>query len=154
MALESAPLIWFDNILKRSIDTLDKLKQLFIANYQGTYDHQGTRHDLSMCRQKESLWEYMRCYFEMRAMVTDISEHDVIDLFQTGLYSRQFDTHFGCNCPKTVQALCTMIEAWADQEECEIAKYGNWRNNDWCGNNDHRGNDFKGQHDFKGFFFE
>ncbi|CAN6288529.1 unnamed protein product [Urochloa humidicola] len=151
MALDAAPLTWFENLPPRSIDCWDRLRRMFIDNFQGTFNGPKTRHDLSMCKQKsdESLREYMRRFFEIRSAVADISDRDVIELFHQGITNRFFDSQFGMNRPRTVSALRSMIEDWADQEDREKEKYGARRNNEKQNNNANRGNDFKGKQEFK-----
>jgi hypothetical protein len=45
----------------------------------------GTRMDLAQ-EQGETLHKYMRRFFDKRATVVDVSDKEVIDLFQDGLY--------------------------------------------------------------------
>jgi hypothetical protein len=48
----------------------------------------GTRMDLAMVQQEqgETLRKYMRRFFDKRTTVVDVSDKEVIDLFQDGLY--------------------------------------------------------------------
>jgi hypothetical protein len=48
----------------------------------------GTRMDLAMVKQEqgESLRKYMRCFFDKRTTEVDVSDKEVIDLFQDSLY--------------------------------------------------------------------
>ncbi|CAN6207953.1 unnamed protein product [Urochloa humidicola] len=151
MALDTAPLTWFENLPPRSINSWDRLQRMFIDNFQGTFNRPKARHDLSMCKQKpdESLREYMRRFFEIRSAVVHISDHDIIELFHAGITNCFFDSQLRINHPKSVSVLRSMIEDWADQEDREKEKYGTQRNNNKQGNNEQRGNDFRGQRDFK-----
>jgi hypothetical protein len=47
--------------------------------------------DLAMVKQEqgETLRKYMRRFFDKRATVVDVSDKEVIDLFQDGLYHRR-----------------------------------------------------------------
>jgi hypothetical protein len=48
----------------------------------------GTRMDLAMVKQEQgdTLRQYMRCFFDKRATVVNVTDKEVIDLFQDGLY--------------------------------------------------------------------
>jgi hypothetical protein len=51
--------------------------------------------DLAMVKQEqgETLRKYMCCFFDKRATVVDVTDKEVIDLFQDGLYHcRTFET--------------------------------------------------------------
>jgi hypothetical protein len=47
--------------------------------------------DLAMVKQEQgkTLRKYMRRFFDKRATVVDVSDKEVIDLFQDGLYHRR-----------------------------------------------------------------
>jgi hypothetical protein len=46
--------------------------------------------DLAQVKQEqgETLRQYMRCFFDKRAIVVDIIDNEVIDIIQYGLYHR------------------------------------------------------------------
>jgi hypothetical protein len=50
MALDPAPLTWLESLSNNSIDSWDRLKKVFIDNFQGAIAHAGTRHDLAQCK--------------------------------------------------------------------------------------------------------
>jgi hypothetical protein len=58
------------------------------ANFTGAMGRSGTRMDLAMVKQEQgdTLRQYMRCFFDKRATVVNITDKEVIDLFQDGLY--------------------------------------------------------------------
>jgi hypothetical protein len=64
-----------------------QLKAQFTSNFAGTMGHSGTCMDLAMVKQEqgETLRQYMRRFFDKRATVVDITNKDVIDLFQDNL---------------------------------------------------------------------
>jgi hypothetical protein len=95
----------------------------------------------------------MRCLFDKRATVVDVSDKEVIDLFQDGLYHRRTFEDFGRRRPSSITHLKDMITSWADEEDKANAKYdairgkskqntgGNSNNN---GNQGGRSNNYSG----------
>jgi hypothetical protein len=73
--------------------------------------------------QGETLRKYMRRFYDKRATVVDITDKEVIDLFQDGLYHRRTFEDFGRRCPKSIPHLKGMITSWADEEDKANAKY-------------------------------
>jgi hypothetical protein len=59
----------------------------------------------------------MRCFFDKRATVVDVTDKEVIDLFQDGLYHRRTFEGFSRRRPKSIPHLKDMITSWADEEE-------------------------------------
>jgi hypothetical protein len=89
--LDQAPLTWLKSLEKYSIDKWDQLKEQFTSNFAGAMGRSGTRMDLAMVKQEqgETLRKYMRRFFDKRATVVDVTNKEVIDLFQDGLYHRR-----------------------------------------------------------------
>jgi hypothetical protein len=85
--LDQALLTWLESLDKHSIDKWDQLKEQFTSNFAGAMGRSGTRMDLSMVKQEqgETLRKYMRRFFDKRATVVDVTDKEVIDLFQDGL---------------------------------------------------------------------
>jgi hypothetical protein len=110
---------------KYSIDKWDQLKDQFTYNFAGTMGRSGTRMDLVMVKQEqgETLHKYMRCFFDKRATVVDVTNKEVIDLFQDGLYHRRTFEDFGPRCPSSITKLKDMITSWADEEDKANTKY-------------------------------
>jgi hypothetical protein len=73
--------------------------------------------------QSETLCKYMRRFFDKRATVVDVTDMEVIDLFQDGLYHRRTFEDFGRRRPKSIPHLKDMITSWADEEDKANAKY-------------------------------
>jgi hypothetical protein len=90
VALESTPLTWLESLKPNSIDSWEDLKHAFIDNFQGSMIRAGTHHDLSQVKQElsETLSSYTRCFFKMRATITNITDEDVIHCFLNGLFSK------------------------------------------------------------------
>jgi transcriptional accessory protein Tex/SPT6 len=81
--------------------------------------------DLAMVKQEqgETLRKYIRRFFDKRATVVDVSDKEVIDLFQDGLYHRRTFEDFGCRRPSSITHLKDMITSWADEEDKANTKY-------------------------------
>jgi hypothetical protein len=81
--------------------------------------------DLAMVKQEqgETLRKYMRRFFDKRSTVVDVTDKEVIDLFQDGLYHRCTFEDFGRRRPKSIPHLKDMITSWADEEDKANAKY-------------------------------
>ncbi len=123
--LDQAPLTWLESLDKHSIDKWDQLKEQFTSNFAGAMGRSGTRMDLAMIKQEqgETLRKYMRRFFDKRATVVDVTDKEVIDLFQDGLYHRRTFEDFGRRRPKSIPHLKDMITSWADEEDKANAKY-------------------------------
>jgi hypothetical protein len=81
--------------------------------------------DLAMVKQEqcETLCNYIRRFFDKRATVVDVTDKEVIDLFQDGLYHRRTFEDFSHRRPKSIPHLKDMITSWADEEDKANAKY-------------------------------
>jgi hypothetical protein len=81
--------------------------------------------DLAMVKQEqgETLRKYMRRFFDKLATVVDVTDKEVIDLFQDGLYHRRTFEDFGQRRPRSITHLKDMITSWADGEDKANAKY-------------------------------
>jgi hypothetical protein len=81
--------------------------------------------DLAMVKQEqgETLHKYMRCFFDKRSTVVDVTDKEVIDLFQDGLYHRRTFEDSGRHHPKSIPHLKDMITSWADEEGKANAMY-------------------------------
>jgi hypothetical protein len=123
--LDQAPLTWLESLEKYSIDKWDQLKEQFTSNIAGTMGLSGTRMDLAMVKQEqdETLRKYMRCFFDKRATVVDVSDKEVIDLFQDGLYHHRTFKDFGRRRPSSITHLKDMVTSWANEEDKANAKY-------------------------------
>jgi hypothetical protein len=81
--------------------------------------------ELAMVKQEqgETLRKYMWRFFDKRTTVVDVSDKEVIDLFQDGLYHRRTFEDFGRRRPNSITHLKDMITSWADEEDKANAKY-------------------------------
>jgi hypothetical protein len=65
----------------------------------------------------------MQRFFDKRATVVDVTDKEVIDLFQDGLYHHRTFEDFGRRRPSSNSKLKDMITSWADKEDKANAKY-------------------------------
>jgi hypothetical protein len=65
----------------------------------------------------------MRRFFDKRATVVGVTNKEVINLFQDGLYHRRTFEDFSRRHPKSIPHLKDMITSWADEEDKANAKY-------------------------------
>jgi hypothetical protein len=81
--------------------------------------------DLAMVKQEqgETLCKYMQRFFDKRATVVDVTDKEVIDLFQDSLYHHRTFEDFGRRCPSSITKLKYMITSWANEEDKAKAKY-------------------------------
>jgi hypothetical protein len=114
---------------KNSINEWDQLKAQFTSNFAGAMGRSGTCMDLAMVKQEQSkmLHQYMRCFFDKRVTVVDITDKEVIDLFQDRLYHRRTFEDFGRRRPSSITKLKDMITSWAEEEDKANTKYDSIR---------------------------
>jgi hypothetical protein len=106
--------------------------------------------DLAMVKQEqgETLRKYMRRFFDKRATVVDVTDKEVIDLFQDALYHRRTFEDFGRRRPSSITHLKDMITSWADEEDKANAKYDTIRGKskqNTGGNNNNNNNNNRDQ---------
>jgi hypothetical protein len=100
--------------------------------------------DLAMVKQEqgETLRKYRRRFFDKRTTVVDVTDKEVIDLFQDGLYHHRTFEDFGHRRPSSITNLKDMIPSWADEEDKASAKYdaihGKSKKNTGGNNNNNR----------------
>jgi hypothetical protein len=105
--LHQSPLTWLESLDKNSIDKRDQLKAQFTSNFAGAMGCSGTRMDLAQVNQEqgETLRQYMCLFFDKRATVVDVTDKQVIDCFQDGLYHRRTFEDFGRHRPSSITKL-------------------------------------------------
>jgi hypothetical protein len=77
-------------------------------------------------------------FFDKRATVVDVTDKEVIDPFQDGLYHHRTLEDFGRHRPSSITKLKDMITLWADEEDKANTKYDSIRvksKNNMGGNN-------------------
>jgi hypothetical protein len=116
MALDPTLLTWLENLSNNSIDSWERLKKVFIDNFQGAITRAGTRHDLAQCKQEHNnlLRSYTRCFSDVCATIANISEEDTIDCFYNSITDPGIYRDFGRNRPKTIVGLHDMMHDWSE----------------------------------------
>jgi hypothetical protein len=150
MALDPAPLTWLESLSNNCINSWERLKKVFIDNFQAAIARAGTCHDLAQCKQErnELLRSYTHRFFDVRSTIANISEDDIIDCFYNGITDLGIYKDFGRNRPKTVAGLRDMMHDWSEEEEKMRERFPQRQDSNLrCPNDNH--ND-KGQRDFSG----
>jgi hypothetical protein len=62
-------------------------------------------------------------FFDKRAIVVDVTDKEVIDLFQDGLYHRRTFEDFSRRRPSSITKIKDMITSWANEEDKANTKY-------------------------------
>jgi hypothetical protein len=143
--LDQALLTWLESLDKNSIDQWDQLKAQVTNNFASAMGRSGTRMDLVMVKQEQgkTLHQYMCHFFDKRATIVDVTDKEVIDLFQDGLYHCRTFEDFNRHHPSSITKLKDMITSWADEEDKADAKYnyirGKSKNNTGGNNNKDQG---------------
>jgi hypothetical protein len=112
--------------------------------------------DLAMVKQEqgETLRKYTRRFFDKRATVVDVTDKEVIELFQDVLYHRCTFEDFGLRRPSSITKLKDMITSWADEEDKANAKYdairGKSTNNPGGSNNNNRDQGGRNNNNYSG----
>jgi hypothetical protein len=101
----------------------------FTSNFVSAMGRSGTRMDLAMVKQEQgkTLRQYMRRFFDKRATVVDVTDKEVIDLFQDRLYHHRTFKDLGSCRPSSITKVKDMITSWADEEDKANAKYDSIR---------------------------
>jgi hypothetical protein len=153
ICLYQAPLTWLESLEKNSIDEWDQLKAQFTSNFVGAMGCSGTLMELAMDKQEqgETLCQYMRCFFDKRPTVVDVTDKEVIDLFQDRLYHHRTFEDFGCRHSSSITKLKDMITSWADEEDKANTKYESIRgkSKDNTGGNNNNNKDHGGRNNNK-----
>jgi hypothetical protein len=111
MALDPAPLTWLESLSNNSIDSWERLKKVFIDNFQGATTRVGTRHNIAQCKQERNklLRSYARRFFNIHATIANILEEDIIDCFYNGIIDPGIYRDFGWNRLETIAGLRDMM---------------------------------------------
>jgi hypothetical protein len=150
MALDPALLTWLESLSNNSIDSWERLKKVFIDNFQGAITRAGTHHDLAQCKQEHNklLRSYTCRFFDVRATIANISEEDIINCFYNGITDPGIYRDFGWNRPKTVAGLHDMMHDWSEQEEKMRERFLRRNDSNLRRTNDNRTD--KSQQDYSG----
>jgi hypothetical protein len=137
-----------ESLNNNSIDSWERLKKVFIDNFQGAIARAGTRHNLAQCKQEcnELLRSYTCCFFDVHATIVNISEEDIIDCFYNGITDPGIYRDFRRSRSKTVVGLRDMMHDWSEQEEKMREQFPRRQDSNLRRPNDNRNN--KSQKDY------
>jgi hypothetical protein len=65
----------------------------------------------------------MRRFIDKRATIVNVTNKEVIDLFQDGLYHHRTFEDFSRRRPSSITHLKDKVTSWADEEDKANAKY-------------------------------
>nr|CAB3498769.1 unnamed protein product [Digitaria exilis] len=126
VAMEQGPLTWLESLHPDSIDSWHALKKAFVSNYQGSFERPGSKYELRACKQKpdESLRDYNRRFFAIKASCVPIPDSEVIDYFQEGMTDHSLFRDFGHNRPRDLEEFRALVSNWMDTDDQERERYG------------------------------
>jgi hypothetical protein len=107
--MEQAPLTWLEYLKRDSIDNWEQLKKVFTSNFIGSLGRHDNRMDLTQIKQKqgESLRDYRLCFFDKHASIIDVTDKEIINTFQQGIFDKCTYIDFGRTRPTTITKLKT-----------------------------------------------
>jgi hypothetical protein len=85
---------------------------MFIGNIQGTYERSSTIETLKTIRQKhdEILWDYKKCFCNVRNAIPYIQNIEVINAFRDGVSDLKTVDEIAMKKPKTVVGLLVITD--------------------------------------------
>nr|CAB3492390.1 unnamed protein product [Digitaria exilis] len=126
VAMEQGSLTWLESLRPDSIDSWHALKKAFVSNYQGSFERPGSKYEFRACKQKpeESLRDYNRRFFAIKASCVPIPDSEVIDYFQEGMTDRSLFRDFGHKRPRDLEEFRALVSNWMDTDDQEQERYG------------------------------
>nr|AAP54912.2 retrotransposon protein, putative, Ty3-gypsy subclass [Oryza sativa Japonica Group] len=123
VALADSARSWLHGLPRGTIGSWAELRDHFIANFQGTFEHPGTQYDLYNVIQKsgESLRDYIRRFSEQRNKISDITDDVIIAAFTKGIRHEELVGKFGRKPPKTVKLMFEKANEYAKAEDAVTA---------------------------------
>ncbi|CAO2210141.1 unnamed protein product [Urochloa humidicola] len=120
---------WLGGLPRDSIDSWERLTELFTSNYHGTYERPGSKRLLSQLRQRknETLREFIQRFSKKRNSIPFVDERDVITAFHRGIANGVMINRWIYRPPRTVNEMFTVANSWADGEEEEKEQLGEFR---------------------------
>ena len=115
VALSDSARSWLTGLPRQSVGSWKDLRDLFISNFQGTYERPGDQYDLLRLQQgpNETLKEYIKRFSEARNKIPDVNEEMVIASFRKGVTDPHFVAKFTRKPPHSVGQLFDMANKYA-----------------------------------------
>nr|ABB47110.1 retrotransposon protein, putative, Ty3-gypsy subclass [Oryza sativa Japonica Group] len=123
VALADSARSWLHGLPRGTIGSWAELRDHFIANFQGTFEHPSTQFDLYNVIQKsgESLRDYIRRFSEQRNKISDITDDVIIAAFTKGIRDEDLVGKFGRKPPKMVKQIFEKANEYANSEDAITA---------------------------------
>jgi hypothetical protein len=118
-ALTGAARSWLIILPEGSITSWDQLCAMFIKNFQGTYECSSTAETQKTIKQKhdESLWDYMKCFCNVRNVIPYIQDIEIINAFCDRVSDIKTVEEITMKKPKTVVDLLTVADVCIESSE-------------------------------------
>jgi hypothetical protein len=116
MALSGMARSWLINLPKGSIYTWDQLCAMFIRNFQRTYEHPSIVETLKTIKHKhdESLWDYVKCFYNVRNAIPYIQDIEIINAFHDGVSNIKTVEVIAMKKPKIMTDLLTVDDVFIE----------------------------------------
>jgi hypothetical protein len=110
---------WLEHLASDRIQNWLDLKEIFVGNFQGTYECPGNPWDLKNCRQKpgETLHEYIWCFSRECNALPNIANANVIGAFPSETTCESLVHKLGRKSPQTTKELLDIMTSHASGEE-------------------------------------
>jgi hypothetical protein len=110
---------WLEYLPSDTIHSWSDLQDVFVGNFQATYERPGNSWDLKNCWQKtdESLRDYVRRFSKRCNELPDVDDADVIGAFLSGTTCETLVHKLGCLKPRTVSELLDVATRHASGED-------------------------------------
>ena len=98
---------WLEHLPSDKIACWEDLQEIFVGNFQGTYERPGNSWDLKNCWQKlgESLRDYIRRFSKEFNAIPNVADADVIGAFLSGTMCVSLVYKLGRKGPRTIKEL-------------------------------------------------
>ncbi|XP_062197293.1 uncharacterized protein LOC133900181 [Phragmites australis] len=125
LAIKGIALMWYTSVPKRTIFSLEQLREVLFSHFQGNYTSLVTIRDLFTVKQKEgeSLKEFTQRFVWVKCQVKGLSDDTVIDSTRQGLRSGALASRLVRKPAKDVDELFTKMEEYSRAEEDELLRH-------------------------------
>ncbi|CAN6201259.1 unnamed protein product [Urochloa humidicola] len=120
---------WLVGLPRDSIDSWERLTELFTSNYHDTWERPGKKRLLGQLRQRkdETLREFIWRLSEKRNSIPFVDEHDVITAFHNGIANGVLINKWTRRRPRMVNEMFAITNSWDDGEEAEKEQLGEFK---------------------------
>ena len=121
MALKDGARSWLLNLPPGSISSWDKMRDRFVANFQGTRDRPPAAGDLRRVKQQpgETLQKYIQCFNNVRLKIPKVTDEAIISAFSDGVRDVKMKEELAIH-----EERCTTLELFNLATKCARAEEG------------------------------